>query len=95
MFKIGDKVVCIKPFSGFNASGIKVKNSLPIKGEIYTFDGANKNGFLYLKEINEIAITGRAAFNPNKFRKLSDIWSEQILEEISEQIEQEELILEN
>lgn len=98
MFKIGDKVVCIEHFEGmYTPIHIKSSGENPVKGRIYTFDGFNmRNGGIYLKELNYINDIGfRVSFASYKFRKLSDIWSEQILEEIIEQVKEEELILEN
>lgn len=98
MFKIGDKVVCVEHFKGiYLKTGIKCPGENPVKGRIYTFDGFSTHPEgIYLEELNYINNMGfRVSFISYKFRKLSDIWSEQILEEIIEQVKEEELILEN
>ena len=94
MFEIGDKVICIEKFTGCYYDGEKSPGPKPIKGEIYTVDGWNTIGNLYLEELNYInSRGGRICFNEKKFRKLSDIQSEELLNEIIKQIKEEELVL--
>lgn len=76
MFKIGDEVICVKPFKGINTLGIPINVRLPIKGKIYIVDGFSDSGFIYLKGFALCLFgtsTGRVAFDITKFRKLSDI----------------------
>lgn len=88
MFKVGQKVVCIKTFHGH--SGVSV-----ILNEIYIVDSfensawglgmrvsdknGNKNGW-WIK-YNEL------------FRHLDETFATEVLEQIKEQIEQEQLVL--
>lgn len=97
MFKVGEEIVCVEHFLGVFSDGGLNPGPQPIKGEHYIVDGSPNNGrSLYLKELNYINSRGfKAHFTSSKFRKLSDIWSEELLEEIVRQIEEEELILVN
>lgn len=91
MFKKGDALMCIEHFRKVNMfDGKPEPNYLyPIKGEIYTCNGFHPNhGGVYLVELG-YAIS----YNPAKFRKLSDIQSEELLNEITRRIQEEELSL--
>lgn len=93
MFKKGDALMCVKHFEKVNMFTREpmLEFQYPIKGEIYTCNGFNPHcGGVYLVELG-YAIS----YNPAKFRKLSDIQSEELLNEITRRIQEEELILEN
>ena len=85
MFKIGDKVVCVKT----SQSGTTKER------EIYTIIGFRDDGVegLFFKEvINRIPLVFYG-HNPSRFRKLDDTFATETLERITEEIEEEYLIL--
>lgn len=93
MFKKGDALMCIEHFRKVNMFTREPMPNFqyPIKGEIYTCNGFNPHcGGVYLAELGHVI-----SYNPAKFRKLSDIQSEELLNEITRRIQEEELILEN
>lgn len=71
MFKIGEKVVCIKPIDGLN------------KNEIYTISYISPRGGLILKEDVAIKI-GYALFHGWRFRKLDYDFVKQVCNMIEE-----------
>ena len=97
MFKIGQKVVCIKEFEGQENSlstGFKWTNmtdiNFPIKGEIYTVSRICSDGWVVLKEFGSFI-----SYDPEKLRPIqeSETFAEETLKNIAEQIEQEQLVL--
>lgn len=89
MFKIGQKVVCVKEFEGFMLlTNIPCAGPFPLIGEIYTVDGISYCGRgIYLKEIK------KSCFAAYKFRIIDETFAEETLKNIAEQIEQEQLVL--
>jgi len=85
MFKIGEKVVCIKQGKWENAN----KNSLtdlinlpdPIYNKIYTICNIFifKNAYLYFTELN-----GVIGYNSKEFRKLDYDFVEDVIKKITE-----------
>lgn len=91
MFKIGQKVVCIDDSRIVKGAEIKC-------GEIYTIkDMFEQDGTLglFFYEINNGAIRGYPNFwgySAKRFRPVDDMWSDDILSKIIEEVETEELV---
>lgn len=83
MFNVGQKVVCIND---------KQLNSCPVgglkEGEIYTVE-EDLGYAIYLKEV-KAPCTGH--YNANRFRKVDDIWVEELLCKLIEEVEADELV---
>lgn len=88
-FKIGDKVVCIKGFSGNNLLGERPNIKVPIVGEVYIIEGFNILKFLYLYGLNDIAFTERAAFCHDNFRKVDEKFANDLCLELEEEMQHE------
>lgn len=96
-WKIGTKLVCIKPFRGVNKFGQPVSFEPPKKDVIYTYAGLKGYDdtfscwYIYLEEFPKKGCYNSAHFKPLK--DVLDKQSEELLSEISEEIEQEQLIV--
>lgn len=88
MFKLGDKVICIKPFTGRIATGRNkgaVCRTLPVKGGEYTVKAFSEyKSFLELEELPRDELGGIPAYNPSHFRKILYSGTEEYLEEFKE-----------
>lgn len=82
MFKVGQKVVCVKePISG------SVK-----KGKIYTVKDVGFN-YEYWVRLEEAIPYGKYKnFSAWRFREIDEAFATEVLEQIKEQIEEEQLI---
>lgn len=95
MFKIGQKVVCVSEFLGLESYDngktwvVDARSINPTVGEVVTIkDISPFNGYLVL---HGYPIT--YYYDHNKFRPLDESFAEVVLEEITRQIEEEELVL--
>ena len=94
MFKIGQKIICVKPTTGYDAGGWKSISPQIKVGEIFTYDGYNNvTDGIYLKEITALNRYGkRASYTAEKFRPLDETFAEETLIRIAEEIEEENLV---
>lgn len=84
MFKVGQKVVCIK------SSTIAIINV--VEGEIYTVTGYSKvhpRGVLLKEAVSNPVEVG---FWEHRFRPVDDTWVEQLLCKLIEEVEADELV---
>lgn len=76
----------------------KYVNKLPIKGRIYIveeiIEGVHFKGltFYKLEGFNQILDTGRIRFDSTGFRDINEIFADQVLENIKEQIKELEVL---
>lgn len=95
-WKKGTKLVCIKSFKGINRMGQKLPYIPPLKDRIYTFDrvkGYDDTFSCWYIMLDEYPHTG--GYNASHFKPLKDILdkqSEELIKEITEEINQEQLI---
>jgi len=82
MFKIGQKVVCIKAD----------EYGLLKKDEIYTVSDINFRGSIMVAEVDSRGYLS-GYFVKEKFRPIDDDWAKEILERINLEIKEEELVL--
>lgn len=93
MLKIGDRIVCI------NDNFSSINYNKPIKGKIYTIRNFyhSKGGFgisVYLNEIyNENIFFGaEPSFSVDRFRKIDELFAENVIKNIKQEIEELELV---
>lgn len=102
MFKIGDEIVCVKPFKGVSIlTGASYNIKLPKLNKIYIIDGFSNRGFIYLKGFHDTVFNNRVSYDISKFRKLEDVKlqqelanraKEQLKETIDVPLKEEELV---
>lgn len=81
MFKIGQKVVCINAEAGW-LDGVKEL----VEGEVYTVNHI-------IEQINNVGVNGvSGCWNASRFRPLNDVWVEEILCKLIEEVEADELV---
>lgn len=84
MFKVGQKVVCIKSST--------ISNVNVVEGEIYTVTGYSKvhpQGVLLKEAISNPVEVG---FWEHRFRPIVDAWVDEILCKLTEEVEADELV---
>ncbi len=79
MFKIGNKVVCVKPSISL------------VKNEIYTIKFIKANGGLMFEEV-EPKTPNCNGFKPERFRKLDYDFADSVLAKLIEYFETEKLV---
>lgn len=93
MFKINQKIVCIRDFT----PAVEYYPNIPIENEIYTIRAFTKCGGIYLKEITNpksIICGGQEpSFNPICFRPIDGSFGKEICENLEENINIKELEL--
>ncbi len=79
MFKVGQKVVCIKEFEGVYEGfpELSMRNKLPVKGCIYTILEICADGYLAL-----VGFSYSGIYDPNKFRPLDYDFVEEVIEQV-------------
>jgi hypothetical protein len=95
-WKLGTKLVCIKSFRGVNKFGKPISFVPPRKDVIYTYAGLKGYDdtfscwYIHLEEYPSHGTFNASHFKP--LRQVLDKQSEELLSEISEEIEQEQLL---